>query len=92
MFPTGGLPAIGRHVSSKSEKVGATATRAVLDDQTLERLSIIKSWSEAGKDAMSRRKAKPAVLPASSSITGFSVDAEPATGKCGTEPAARMQN
>ena len=91
MFPTGGLPAIGRHINSKPEKVGATANGASLDGQTPERLSVIESWSEAGKKAMSLRKAKPAVLPASCSITGFRLDVAPAQGNCSTEPALCMQ-
>ena len=91
MFPTSGLPAIGRHINSKPEKVGATATGASLDGTTPERLSVIQSWSEAGKKAVSLRKAKPVVLPASSSTTGFRLDVAPAEGNCSTEPTIRMQ-
>ena len=91
MFPTEGLPAIGRHINSKPEKVSAPASHSSFDAEKLERLSAIKSWSEAGKEALSLRKVNPAILPASSFITGFTVDVAPARGRRNIEPAIRMQ-
>ena len=87
MFSTGGLPANGRHINSKPEKLGASS----FDAEKLERLSAIKSWSEAGKEAMSLRKVTPAILPASSFTTGFTAEVAPARGNCNIEPDIRMQ-
>ena len=76
------------HIISNSDAIAAGPSA---DADKLRRLSFIEALSMAGKEGVFRRKARPAVLPASRCTIGFTVgvDRASSSGMCS---AQRMQS
>ena len=90
MFAMDGLPAIGQHNSetrSSRGKVSASHKTSPANS-----MADIKSWHQAGQAERARRRAKPQVLEAKSSVLGFSLDAGVASGTSSMTSNVRLRS